>query len=302
MSQSYILTFFYGDGSTLKNDAWRNLHNALWASQKFLYIGSQLEECPTTKKPHWQAFVKFKRGDKQKKTWFANTYPLLHGIHAEVCSVERAEAINYGIKADTRLEGPMETGEKPVPKTSAKKFEEAKEAILENRKEDVPFQMVLQFRLEQRWDGLRKFYQKDEREDLPAFLPNPWAKCLISSRKAKKRHYWIYSRQPNLGKTYLFAKPLAKTYKVSIQNGDFSYFSVEESTQCVIFDEYNTPALKWSTLNAMCDGTFGFRRMYMPKLVLSDPLIIVLSNQSILDLYPHAGVFLTARFIEIELV
>lgn len=300
MSQSYILTFF-SPRNDLINDGWRNLHQALWNSSKFLYIGSQLEVCPTSNRPHWQAFVKFKRDSKQRKTWFAATYPLLHGIHAEVCSVERAEAINYGIKESTRVEGPMETGEKPLPKTSSKKFEEAKEAILANKREEVPFQMVLQFRLEQRWDGLRRFYAVDDRKNLPLVLPNPWGKLILSARKSKQRHYWIYSRQPNLGKTYLFAKPLAKEYKVSLENGDFTYFNVEDSTQCVIFDEYNTPALKWSTLNAMCDGTFAWRRMYMPKLKLVDPLIIVLSNQSILDLYPHAGVYLVARFIELEL-
>lgn len=299
MSQSYILTFFAPD-NLLINGGWQAYHLALWGKGMFLYIGSQLERSPSTNRLHWQAFVKFKRENKQKKTWFHNNGLL--GVHAEVCSVERAEAINYGIKADTRVEGPLESGEKPVPKSASKKFEECKEAILENRKQDVPFQMVLQFRLEQRWESLREFYKEDKRESLPMVLPNPWGKLLFSSIKDKKRHYWIFSRQPNLGKTFYFAKPLERKYKVCLENGDFSYWTVESDTECVILDEYNTAKLNWSSLNAMCDGTFKYRKIYKGKVSCHDPLIVILSNQSISELYPNTNVFLYARFNEIELV
>lgn len=298
-SQSYILTY-YRPENELINGGWHEIHRHLWQKGCFLYIGSQLERCPTTNKLHWQAFVKFERSKKQKVTWFHNNG--LAGVHGVACSIERAEAINYGCKEESRVEGPMESGEKPAPKNSAKKFEDCKEAILENRKQDVPFQMVCQYRLEQRWKALQAFYYVDKRESIPKELPNPWGLQLKSDLLMKKRHYWIFSRQPNKGKTYLFAKPLAKNYKVSLEVGEFNYWNVEDTTEAVILDEYNHAAIKYSSLNSMCDGTFQYRIFQKGKICLPDPLIIVLSNQSISDIYIRMNFLLYERFNEIEIL
>lgn len=294
--QSYILTFY---APNLDQNRWRVHHDALWNTGKFLYIGSQLERCPQTGRLHWQAFVKFRRDSKQRKTWF---HSFVQGVHAEVVSKERAEAINYGTKEETRVEGPAENGERPIPTNCAHKWEELKNAILDQEIEKIPFDYIIRFRLENRLDGIRALYQRDEREPLPYWLPNPWGKLLLSKKHAKQRHYWIFSRQPNKGKTYLFAKPLANKFKITIQNGDFQYWNVKPNDEGIILDEYNTPSLKWSTLNSICDGTYQFRRIYQAKLCLKDPLVIVLSNQSIMELYPYAHIFLSARFIEIELL
>lgn len=295
-SQSYIITFFRND----IEDTWRDVHQHLWNLNVFEYIGSQLERSPDTQRLHWQAFAKFKRDNKQRVSWWVNQ---LRGCHAERCSKERSQAINYGIKEDTRVDGPMETGTKPMPQVSKTNWEELKLAIMEGRTQDIGIEHVLRFRLEDRMDRIKEFYKpKDEKLDLPYFLPNPWGKVLISSKGAKRRHLWIYSKLPNFGKTFYFAKPLASKYKATIQNGDFQYWNVRPDDQAVILDEYNTAALKWSTVNSMCDGAYWFRRFHKGNVQLKDPLIIILSNSSILDLYPHSSVFLHARFIEYELV
>ena len=51
----------------------------------------------------------------------------------------------------------------------------------------------------------------------------------------------------------------------------------------------------------MCDGTYPFRIFMGGTIELRNPLIIILSNQSILDLYPNMNALLYARFNEIEL-
>lgn len=144
--------------------------------------------------------------------------------------------------------------------------------------------------------------KEDNRGSLPYFLPNPWGKVLLSQKKAKRRHYWIFSRAPNKGKTTLFAEPLNKDYKCYIKAGDFSYWNIRGDEEAIILDEYNTPALKWSSLNSMADGNFEYRVFQGGVQPLKKPLIIILSNQSIVDLYPYMNNLLYERFIEFEIV
>lgn len=139
--------------------------------------------------------------------------------------------------------------------------------------------------------------QGDGREPLPYFLPNPWGLVLISKRKAKKRHLWIWSEQPNLGKTTKFGIPLLESYNGYLKGGDFTYWSIRGDEEFVILDDYNTPGLKWNFLNQMCDGTAEYRIFMGGIKKLPNPLIIVLSNRSIIDLYPNMHIFLEERFI-----
>lgn len=142
----------------------------------------------------------------------------------------------------------------------------------------------------------------DSRGQLPGYLPNTWGKVLpINLRVVKKRHYWIYSSGPNKGKT-TNAKTWYKDYKSHIQCSDFSYWGLNGDEGLIILDEYNTAKLNWSTLNAMADGTMGYRVFQRGVIKLDDPLIVILSNKSINELYPNTNLFLYARFIEIELV
>lgn len=138
-------------------------------------------------------------------------------------------------------------------------------------------------------------------KSLPPFLPNPWGLVLRSGIQSKRRHFWLYSTRPNLGKSYHFAKPLQDEFGAVIQTGEFLYWNVFIGVKCIILDEYNSAQLKWSFLNAMCDGNFGYRIFHGGVVKLDQPLIIVLSNQSISELYPHKNEFLYARFFEKKL-
>lgn len=131
------------------------------------------------------------------------------------------------------------------------------------------------------------------------FLPNPWGLLLPFHRHEKRRHYWLYSTVPSLGKTTQFAVPLRTIIRAVVTAGISQYWNVTSDVSCVILDDFNTAALKWSDLNQMCDGTYGYRVFMRGTIVLSSPLIIVISNQSIPDLYPHMNSFLYSRFNEI---
>lgn len=144
--------------------------------------------------------------------------------------------------------------------------------------------------------------EQDKRTSLPPWLPNPWGKIISSKISNKRRHYWIFSRQPDKGKTFLFAQPLAREYRCLLVSGDYTYWNISGQEEAIILDEYNAAKLKYHELNAMCDGTYGYRVFQAGIQTLNMPLIIVLSNQSILDLYPFMNTLLYARFKEIELI
>ena len=117
----------------------------------------------------------------------------------------------------------------------------------------------------------------------------------------KKRNWWIWSKQPNKGKT-TWANELVIKYKAYLKGGDFSYWNVTGKEKLIILDEYNSAGLRYHTLNQLCDRTFE-ARVFMGGVKRLQPYItIVLSNCSISELYPFKNELLYARFIEKELI
>lgn len=293
--QGYILTLFSDDII----QTWQAMHHSMWDTGKITYIGSQLEVCPKTGRAHWQAFVWFSKAEKQRGTWFKMFGA---GIHFTPVTALRAGAINYGTKDATRLLGCVPLTNGVAPKAPENEWEDLQKAVSEKDKTLVPFKLLVRYNLEKRFDGICSFGEVDNRTDVPYYLPNPWGKIIIGQkRNLKQRHYWIFSRQPNLGKTHFFAKPVHEKYKSYLHVGAFTYMGPKKSDQLVILDEYNTAKLSWDSLNAMCDGTWQYRQIYGVPYSICDPVIIVLSNQALSDLYPHMNQTLYARFIEIEL-
>lgn len=141
-----------------------------------------------------------------------------------------------------------------------------------------------------------------QKEDLPDLLPNPWGRLLYSNLQTKRRHYWIFSRQPNKGKTFHFALPLKNKYRTVIATGDFQYWNVDSHTQLLILDDYNSAKLKWDAINQLCDGTYQFRVAYRGVVTVAKYLVVILSNQPISELYPFMNQFLYERFEEVEIV
>jgi len=135
----------------------------------------------------------------------------------------------------------------------------------------------------------------------PDYLPNTWTKILPYEGQSKKqRHYWIWSKDPNKGKT-TFARRLREDHGAVIQAGDFTYWNVTPHTRILILDDYNASCLKWHALNQLADNTYNFRLFQRGTLQIDNFIVIVLSNASIKDLYPFKNDTLYVRFNEIEL-
>lgn len=229
-------------------------------------------------------------------------------MHCTPVTVERAEAISYGLKEETRVQGPKEDGEKPRAvdrhslggQRTKKEWDLVKQCILNGDRNSIPTDLTIKYRLESRMDGLRTFWTVDARRDLPVSLENPWELSLqVKGAETKCRHFWLYSREPNMGKT-TWAKTLQVQFKGYIKAGDFSYWTVEGDESVILLDDFNEPMVKYHTLNQMCDGTYEFRVIYKGLKKLNNPLIIILSNFSISDLYKDKSTFLYARFNEYE--
>lgn len=302
---SWLLTDFDVRYATEAN--WLSLPQKFVDTGKIKYIGAQLERCPTTHRLHVQCFVKFIT--KVRKSFIQKITGT--STHCKYVEVEHAEAINYGLKLDTRVEGPFEFGIKPkAVDRSAKggqrtkeQWEEVRKVIVSNDRKAVPVDLVIKHNLDSRFDRLKAFWtDAPVKADSPAFIPNDWG-LLMPYANIKQKHYWIFSSAPNRGKT-TFAKRLSDKYCCYIKSSDFTYWNIpRDPLSFLILDDYNYAGLKWHSLNQICDGTYEFRVFQGGVQSITTPfIVIVLSNLSIKDIYPYKSDTLYARFKEFELV
>lgn len=147
----------------------------------------------------------------------------------------------------------------------------------------------------QKWQQALDYFHRLSREYLewPQFLPNTWGKLLPTHREAKKRHYWIWSNQPDRYKTTNLKS--WEKYGFYIKSGDYTYWNVTGDERGIGLDDYNTPSLKYNFINQLCDGTAELR-VFMGGVVNVKPLIVICSNQPPELLYPNMYPLLYARF------
>lgn len=119
----------------------------------------------------------------------------------------------------------------------------------------------------------------------------------------KKRHHWIYSTEPNRGKT-TFLEHMEATYRAGFYNSEEKFQEFNLDTQFVLFDAYRCgpSCLQWRILETMCDGTYHYPTKGGNSTRLTKPTIIICSNQPPDSIYPNQLTFLQARFITTELV
>lgn len=134
-------------------------------------------------------------------------------------------------------------------------------------------------------------------QPLPYFLPNPWGRVIPTENSQKRRHCWFYSTVPNRGKT-TWAKELQANYGAYIKSADFTYWNITGRETLIVLDDYNMAGIRYNALNQLCDGTYEARVFMGGVRKLGPKLVIVLSNQTIKDLYPFMFSLLEARFIE----
>lgn len=123
----------------------------------------------------------------------------------------------------------------------------------------------------------------------------------ILPKSIKKRHYWLYSKEPNKGKTSFlnFLYEHNRSYRYNLQE---KYQTVSIGTEIICFDEYSKiNSLLVTNLNELCDGKYQFPRKSLDAIQLDFPYIIVCSNYSIDQVYPSSSLFVHARFNEVSL-
>ena len=135
---------------------------------------------------------------------------------------------------------------------------------------------------------------------------------LRRSRSYKKRHWWIFSRGPNAGKTTALKFIKRKCYAFEGKRTNGFWHEFDPNSQFILFDEYGNSTesiLPISELNQICDGSYSFNKKYRnaQKLNTDLPIVIIFSNYHPEDVYTNKEAgrnplsLLYARFNVVEL-
>lgn len=131
------------------------------------------------------------------------------------------------------------------------------------------------------------------------YIPNGLGK-ILPVLEGKQRHYWIWSDQPNTGKT-TFLKSVAAAFPSYWLSYRETFQACHPGTQFVLLDEYSSPHLPATQLNQMCDGTWQYPYKGGEPVQLQDPIILVGSNKPPEEVYPNVHKLITARFVVVSL-
>lgn len=114
-------------------------------------------------------------------------------------------------------------------------------------------------------------------------------------RHIKRQHYWLWSRNPSVGKTHNLniLSEYAFVLRTQYQSGFWSDF--DEQAQIVVIDEYGNGTgaenksriLPISDLNQIADGHYAFNMKHKNKMKLLDknPLLVIMTNLPPEDIY-----------------
>ena len=127
-------------------------------------------------------------------------------------------------------------------------------------------------------------------------MPNTWDLALPYDQPGanKKRHYWIWSTEPDKGKTK-FLELVDKEHRASWYNKAEVYQHIHKDSQFILIDEYTTADIKATTLNQMCDGNY----LYPSKggaPTYNKACILICGNKKPEEMYPNAFKYIEARF------
>lgn len=155
------------------------------------------------------------------------------------------------------------------------------------------------FELKRIQGNLEVYHQLKARQkpDCGDFIENNWDILMHYDDHAsgnKKRHWWIWSTEPNRGKTK-FLERCDANYRCSWYNKSEVYQQVHQDSQFILVDEYTTPDLKVTVLNQMCDGHYPYP-VKGGAPINSKANLIICGNKSPAEMYPNAWKYVEARF------
>lgn len=113
-------------------DFWKTILEELHKKTEARYTVGQLEKGEETEHPHIQFFMNFEKTARITKITKVNKR-----VHVERVKVNHG-ADKYCMKEDTRVEGPIEFGEKPFDPASKTDWDDIKEKAKAGKLEEVP--------------------------------------------------------------------------------------------------------------------------------------------------------------------
>lgn len=250
--------------------------------------------------PHLHAYIKFsKKIDRDGCKLFD-----YHGFHPNIESkIKSINAVKKYVKKDNNyIEYGINCAEKFKAADGKKKYI-GSELIGGARLVDVVKEnpeLIFEYGSIQRNLDL---YFTDLARDKPTCadaIPNPWG-LEMNILKCKQKHYWVWSKEPNLGKTTSFLLPLMESYRCTMYSYQENFQNIYSDSQFLLFDEYSSAHLKVTQLNQMCDGTYQFPRKGGSPVVCKDITLIICGNKHPKDIYTTTFDYIAARFNVFEL-
>ena len=113
-------------------DAWKDILEGFFKGSKATYAVGQLEKGEETEHPHIQFFLNFKN-----KARISAITKVNKRVHCEKVVVNNG-ADTYCMKEETRVDGPIEFGEKPVKRNSKTDWEAVWQKAKEGKLEEIP--------------------------------------------------------------------------------------------------------------------------------------------------------------------
>lgn len=251
---------------------------------------------------HLHAFIEFKNPETFNNHSFAD----LEGNHGSYESARnRKNSLKYICK-DGRFISNLSNIE--IQEITRVSEEEAAKMLLNDDSitEVIEKRPALLFKYTQIKTSIEAFKErrnrKSEEEPLVEEIPNSLGLRLLVDTDNKQCHHWVWSREPNRGKTTGLVEKALQLPNSILYDPRSVYHDAQESTQYVIIDEMCKGQMKAQQLNKMCDGTASYRKFMKGEIRLrSKPIIIVCSNFSIEEVFPIMFKPVSARFIEINI-
>lgn len=243
------------------------------------YIHWQLEECPTTKKQHYQGFVQL-----IKKQTMKTMKQICPKAHWEMTKGSEAQNMAYTSKGYTKIEGPFEHGvrETQGARTDLKMI--ATEIKEKGFKDVVKENPEFYLRCGKRLKELDEIINPPKLE-LPDIELYEWQINLINifeEKPQRRKIYWIWSQEPGTGKSTFQDYCLVK-FNTLIGSSEIKRTLYAYSDHKIIwFDVARTQPLDanfTSQLESLSNQTMLLSEMYNPIMKKISAHIVVTTNR-----------------------
>lgn len=245
------------------------------------YAVYQLEECPDTKRPHFQGYMEF-----SKPVTIHAIKKWLPTAHVSERKGTQDEARVYCMKEDTRVDGPWEHGvfqKQPGNRSDLIDLQQAAAAGATDRELYERFPEAYA-RYPQFVQKALRFAAEDAAPKLKGFIPRPWqAKVieLVQSEPDPRQVFWFYDPVGGHGKS-LLAKHLVQQYGAFYCRGGKStdIAHVYSYQRIVIVDYVRESAeyVQYGMLEQFKDGMIWSPKFDSCVKVCAVPHVIVFAN------------------------